>query len=89
MATVHFTSQLERFLDAPTSQVEGRMLSEVFASMFSTNQRLSGYIVDDQGALRQHVAVFIDGKPVTDRQYLSDDVGPNSEVYVFQALSGG
>lgn len=89
MAKIHFTSQLERFLEAPTSEANGDTLARVLNSVFGENPRLAGYIVDDQGALRQHVAVFIDGRPVQDRDTLSDPISSSSEIHVFQALSGG
>jgi hypothetical protein len=33
--------------------------------------------------------VFVDGRQIADRERLSDPVGPHSELYVMQALSGG
>ena len=36
-----------------------------------------------------HVALFIDGKSLKDRKTFSDSLGPDSELYVMQALSGG
>lgn len=89
MPTVHFTSQLERFIHAPTVEVAGETLHEVFAAVFADHPALKGYILDDQGAVRRHVAVFIDGQQVTDRTTLTDAVGEDSEIHVFQALSGG
>ena len=47
------------------------------------------YILDDQGHLRQHVVVFIDGRRVSDRAALDDKLAPGSNVHVLQALSGG
>jgi hypothetical protein len=46
-------------------------------------------VLDDQAALRKHVAVFVDGAMIRDRTRLSDAVGAASTVHVFQALSGG
>lgn len=89
MPTVHFTSQLERFVQAPSVKADGATLAEVLAEVFWEHPQLKSYIVDDQGAIRRHVAVFIDGAQVRDRTGLSDPVTPNGEVYVFQALSGG
>jgi molybdopterin synthase sulfur carrier subunit len=51
--------------------------------------KLRGYILDDQGRLRRHVAVYVNGYPAKDRVTLSDRVGPRDEIAVFQALSGG
>jgi hypothetical protein len=46
-------------------------------------------VLDEQGTLRKHMAVFINGESIHDRIHLSDPVPPDGEVYVMQALSGG
>lgn len=89
MATVHFTSQLERFLPAPTVEAPGATLGEVLAVVFEKNPQLRGYILDDQGSIRRHVAVFVGGRPVNNRADLTIPVGENEEIHVLQALSGG
>ena len=65
------------------------LVSEALARVFETNPRLRGYVVDERGALRKHMVVFVDGEQVKDRARLSDPVGPTAELYVMQALSGG
>ncbi len=47
------------------------------------------YVLDNQGEVRHHVKVLVDGRNLRDRRKLTDHLQPNSEVYVFQALSGG
>lgn len=89
MPTVSFTSALKRFLAAPSEQVEGATVGDALAAVFASRPALRGYVLDDQGALRRHVAVYVNGQPVSDRVRLSDPVGPRDEIYVFQALSGG
>lgn len=42
----------------------------------------------DARQLRANVAVFIDGVRSRDRAALDDPLGPHSQVYVLQALSG-
>ena len=59
------------------------------AAVFADRPALRGYVLDDQGALRRHVAVYLNGLPVRDRTRLSDRVGPRDEIHVFQALTGG
>jgi sulfur-carrier protein len=39
--------------------------------------------------VRHHVKVLVDGRNIKDRRRLTDRLDTNSEVYVFQALSGG
>jgi hypothetical protein len=87
--TVSFTRALERFLEAPSATVEGATVSAALAAVFATRPALRGYVFDDQGMLRRHVAVYVNGRLVTDRFGLTDPVGPYDEIYVFQALSGG
>src|ERR1700720_4351801 len=89
MATVRFTSALERFLRAPPAQVAAATVGEALASVFETQPALRGYVLDDQGALRRHVAVYVRGDAVRDRVKLSDPIGPDDDIYVFQALTGG
>jgi sulfur-carrier protein len=80
---------MQRFLPAPTTHVEGATVAGALAAAFAMRPALRGYVLDDQGALRRHVAVYVNGKPVRDRERLADPVGPGDEIYVFQALSGG
>ena len=89
MVEVTFTPNLKRHVDCPTVAVEGTTVAEVLARVFADNPRLRGYVVDDQGALRKHMVVFIDGQQIGDRARLGDAVGPDAELYVMQALSGG
>ena len=89
MPKVSFTAALERFLSAPSVEVEAVTLSEALAAVFTSKPTLRGYLLDDQGALRCHVAVYINGWPVKDRTGLTDPLSPRDEIYVFQALTGG
>jgi sulfur-carrier protein len=89
MPTVSFTRALERFLEAPSAEVEGRTVGEALAAVFASRPALRGYVLDDQGAVRRHVAIYVNGRLVGDRVRLSDPVGARDEIHVFQALSGG
>ena len=89
MATVVFTPNLRRHVECPTEEVAGATVRAVLDAVFAHNPRLRTYVLDDQGALRHHMSVFVDGDQIADREHLSDPVRPASEVYVMQALSGG
>jgi len=89
MAQLHFTRQLARFLAAPSVMVDAADLRSALEAAFAQQPLLRGYVVDEQGRLRQHVAVFIDGLRCRDRLLLGDPLRPDSEVHVLQALSGG
>ena len=89
MPNVHFTANLPRHLDCPTATVGGGTVRAALESVFAENPRLRGYLLDDQGRVRKHVNIFVRGTPVSDRVRLTDPAGPDDEIYVFQALSGG
>jgi len=89
MPQVSFTQNLQRHLSAPPRQVSGATVGEALDHVFRENPRLRGYVLDDQNRLRKHVAIFVDGQMIHDRDRLSDEVGPASELFVMQALSGG
>ena len=89
MPRVSFTTALQRFMAALSADVEGSTVGEALAAVFATRPALRGYVIDDQGALRRHVSVYVNGEPVGDRVRLGDKVGPRDEIYVLQALSGG
>ena len=89
MAMVSFTPHLKRHVECDSIEVAGENIAQVLRGVFSSYDQLRGYVIDDQGRLRKHVVVFINGEPVTDRIHLTDAVDADAEVYVMQALSGG
>jgi hypothetical protein len=86
---VVFTPAIQRHVDCPSQAVEGATVRAALEAYFARHARARAYVLDEQGALRQHVVVFVDGSQVRDRQALRDSVGPGAEIYVMQALSGG
>ena len=64
-------------------------MAEVLEKVFADNPQARGYVLDERGAMRKHMIVYVDNVMIRDRQRLSDPVQPDSEVYVMQALSGG
>jgi len=89
MPRVTFTPNLRQHLDAPPREVDGETVREALDGVFDRNPRLRGYVLDDQGRLRKHVVVFVNGEIVQDRLGLSDPLEPTAELFVMQALSGG
>ena len=89
MATVRFTQNIQRHVSCPTRDVVGSTLRNVLDDYFRDNERARGYVLDEQGKVRQHMVVFIDGELLRDRDGLSDPVAPDSVVDVIQSLAGG
>lgn len=90
MPTVSFTRALTRHVGPvePVS-VEAATLAAALDAAFEPMPKLRGYVLDDQGRVRKHVQVFIDGRPIASRDELDIAVGADADVHVLQALSGG
>jgi len=90
MPRVSFTRHLERFFPGLTeTDVAGRCVRDVLDDLESRYPGLRDYIVDETGALRKHVNIFVDGEVVRDRRGLSDTVRESGSIHILQALSGG
>lgn len=89
MPHVVFTPALQRHVACPPADVAGGTVREALDRVFGDNPRARTYVLDEQGSLRKHMVVFVDGEAIHDRTGLSDGVGADSQIYVMQALSGG
>ncbi|MEO7494735.1 MAG: MoaD/ThiS family protein [Massilia sp.] len=89
MARLFFTQQLARFTELPEVETAATQLRPALDAAFARNARLRGYVLDEQGHLRENVVIFIDGRRCAERILLDDPLGPHSKVYILQALSGG
>ena len=89
MPQIRFTQNIQRHVPCPTRQVEGGSLRAALEAYFAGNPAARSYVLDDQGALRKHMAIFINGEPVLDRRGLSDSVSVDAIIDIVQALSGG
>jgi molybdopterin synthase sulfur carrier subunit len=89
MPRVVFTQNIQRHVDCPPSEVVGSTVRAVLDAVFAANDRARSYVLDEHGAVRKHMIVFVNGEMIRDREKLSDPVPEDAEVYVMQALSGG
>ncbi|WP_368562315.1 hypothetical protein [Pseudoxanthomonas sp. UTMC 1351] len=97
MAKVVLASSLTRWL--PQAQrgpqgelsvdVEGDTVDQALGSLFLLYPSLRGYVLDEQGTVRHHVAVIVEGEAIRDKQNLGQPLGERGELYIMQALSGG
>jgi molybdopterin synthase sulfur carrier subunit len=90
MPHVQFTTHLRAFF--PTLQpteIEGGTVAEVVTALERLHSGIKSYLIDERGALRPHVNIFVGDSLITDRQGLTDIVGPQDQIYILQALSGG
>jgi len=90
MPLVRFTPHLRRFFpDLDDVEVEGETVAEVVRALEALHPGLAAYLVDEHGALRPHVNVFVGERAIRDRRALGDALTPTTQLFVLQALSGG
>jgi len=66
-------------------EVDGSTVEDVLRSLERSHPRLAGWVLDEQGRIRQHVGVFVN----EDRAAADAKVSPGDRVHVLPAISGG
>lgn len=89
MPRIRFTPNLARFIDTADMTADGLTVSDVLRDASTRRPLLRDWVLNDQGGLRPHMSIFVDGTQVRDRQTLSDPVSTDSVIDIIQALSGG
>jgi len=90
MALVVLTTNLRKYTGGVTeTEANGANVADLLHDLETRLPGLRAYVVNETGALRRHVNIFVDGEPVGDRATLSDSLHPDSTVHILQALSGG
>lgn len=97
MAKLVLASALARWLPAGSAppdtevvlELPGKTVGEALDALFARHPALRGYVLDEHGAVRRHVALFVDGEALQPKSDLARALRPDSELYVMQALSGG
>jgi molybdopterin synthase sulfur carrier subunit len=89
MPTVEFAPALQRHVACAPQVVEGATLRQALHAAFEAAPALRNYVLDEQGAVRKHVAVFVNAQMIGDRSRLDLPLGPADKVMVIQALTGG
>ena len=89
MPHLNFTRHLSRHVPTPDALVPGATVRQALDAYFREHPQVRGYVLDEQGTVRKHVAVFLNGTLVRDRTGLTDPVGDADTIFVAQALSGG
>ena len=74
---------------ASTVQVEGVTLAEVIANLDAAHPGLGGRLLDESGALRKFVNVFVADDDVRYLQGLDTPVPTGETVSIIPAVAGG
>jgi sulfur-carrier protein len=89
MITVSFAAHLQRHVPCPDQTVEAGTLAQVLTRAFVAAPAMRDYVLDNQGHIRKHVAVFINGQLYLERNQMERVLADNTKIHVIQALSGG
>ncbi len=90
MAHVKFTPNLKRFFpDLCECEIDATTVAEIVSTVDQRWRGLGDYIIDEQGALRKHVNIFVGDQLLRDKQTLSDRISADTKIFIVQALSGG
>jgi sulfur carrier protein ThiS len=89
MPTVEFAPALTRHVPCPPQEVPVGTVASALGAAFLAAPALRGYVLDEQGAVRKHVAVFVNGEMVRRDAVLERGVAGADRVLVIQALTGG
>ena len=89
MVEIEFAKAFRRHVECPNASVEAASVGDVFEAYFGEHPAVRSYVLDGAGAVRKHVAIFLNNDLIIDRTELTDAVVDGDRLHVFQALSGG
>jgi molybdopterin converting factor small subunit len=65
--------------------LEGATVGKVLQALERAHPKTTGWVLDEHGAVRQHVNVFVNGERVRE----DAPVGPDDRMHVLPAITGG
>jgi len=86
---IQVAKAFRRHVECPDLDVGGSTVRDALDLYFDAHPAVRSYVLDEQGALRKHVVIFVGDEQIIDRSGLGDNLGDDTVVYIFQALSGG
>ncbi|HEX7287375.1 MAG TPA: ubiquitin-like small modifier protein 1 [Candidatus Angelobacter sp.] len=90
--TVRIPSYLAAFAEGRNSlSVESTpgTVRDLLRALWQLHPALQDRIVDEQGEIRQHINIFVDGEAIRHLQGMDTSVPQSAEVMVVPAVSGG
>ncbi|MEP6608728.1 MAG: MoaD/ThiS family protein [Burkholderiaceae bacterium] len=89
MAYLEFAPALQRHAATAPVKAAAATLESLLTTTFAQQPALRSYVLDEQGCVRKHVAVFLNGRLLHDRKRLDVALADDDRIYIAQALSGG
>jgi sulfur-carrier protein len=89
VSRVQVAKAFRRHVECPDLVVTASTVRAALDQYFDVYPNVRSYVLDERGAVRKHVAIFVGDDQIVDRSEQSDEIVDNDDVYIFQALSGG
>ena len=87
---IKIPSPLRRFTDGQSSvSVEGITVSEVLQNFFNQYPEIRGHLLDENGAIRNFVNIYVNGIDVREQDNLGTPVSPGTDIRIIPAIAGG
>ena len=90
MPTVHLPAALSGHAAGQRRvEVAGTTVGKVLAALGQAHPGVGQRVLDEQGTLRRHVNVFVNGESIRYLDGVSTPVGDADELWILPAVSGG
>ncbi|MEJ5989180.1 MoaD/ThiS family protein [Ramlibacter sp. PS3R-8] len=89
MPTVSFAPALTRHVPCPPQEVAATTVGAALDAAFLAAPTLRHYVLDEQGGVRKHVALFVNGEMLLRPTALERPLAGGDHLMVIQALTGG
>ena len=89
-ATISIPTPLRRWVNGHERlAVEGETIAEVFEHLFDDHAALRRLMLDETGALRRHVNVYVDREHVRDPVHAQLRLEGDCEIRIVPSMAGG
>jgi molybdopterin converting factor small subunit len=85
MATINLRAPLKERAGTSSIDVSGSTVIEAISELEREVPAIRGYLMDEQGKIRRHVNVFVDGEQAKS----SDPLPESARIDIIQAITGG
>ena len=85
MAQVMLRAPLSELCGGRSHVVSGATVRDVLVALEAAHPPIAGWVLDEQGRIREHVNVFVNGTHGEERT----PVGDGDRVHVLPAITGG
>ena len=89
MAQVMLRAPLSELCGGPAHAIAGATVGEVLGALEREHPPIAGWVLDEQGRIREHVNVFVNTAHLRDREGLDTALVAGDTITILPAVSGG